>query len=433
MKIFQISLILLQAIMFALVASGNSLFEPSVTTEESEALERTAEIAGTNVNAALEFLAGHDIKQPGPAIDYALGNLYFQAEDYAKAVDAYERALKKLPEFRRAMANLGRVYLITERTPEAVKLYQNLVKNGRADAEILLLLGHALMITEKPLSAETAYRHALLLEPVNRRVKTGLAKSLIAQERFKEALALLRELASDDPENGGLFALMADCHIAEGNYDKALVSLECARRLGYVSGEILATLGDIYIYREQPRDALEAYASAAQSGKLSLERTLRAARGMLALEQTEKAAGFVDVANEIMRAGPEPARDIRSSVMLVESEIEKRRGNIEVATAISKKILESDPLNGAALIMRGKLSEQLGMHDEAVLQYERAARVPETRQEALFRHAQLETGRGNYAKAVKLLETAQETERDQRVARYLERLRALAESASDTL
>lgn len=409
--------------LFTTLAVANGIFEPSITPTESKLLSRTAQLAETNIQAAAQFLAKQDIENQGPAILYTLGNLFFQTQDYDKAAEFYEKALEKLPEFRRAAENLGRVYLITGQTTSAIEIYQDFIKNGQADTGILLLLGHALLIEEKPLSAETAYKQALLLDPDNEKAKTGLAKALLSQERFRETAAILKELSLNQPENGEFLVLLANCYIAEQNHDQALVAMESARRLGYTPPGMLALLGDIYIYRQQPEDALTAYRQAMETETLSIERALRAARGLLALDDLDSAGQMLDFADKQLIAIENPDINTTSRLMILRAELARQRGNTAKALEICDTILDSDPLNGKALLMAGGINEEQGLTEQAHLQYERASRVSGYQAEALFKMAVLETKRGKHKNAIGLLERAQEIEHKKHVARYLDRLR----------
>jgi tetratricopeptide (TPR) repeat protein len=173
-------------------------FEPTVTTEEAELLALVTEVAATNVHAAVALLTGEDLSDAGPALDFALGNLYFRSDDLLAAKRSYELAIGKMPKFRGALANLGRVYLLQEQTADAIRIYQGLVKDGQADADILVLLGHALLLSERELSAENAYRQAILLDPDNRDALLGIAKCLLLQQRYRESVSLLDEVLALD-------------------------------------------------------------------------------------------------------------------------------------------------------------------------------------------------------------------------------------------
>ncbi|NLB54716.1 MAG: tetratricopeptide repeat protein [Lentisphaerae bacterium] len=336
--------------------------------------------------------------------------------------------MNKMPGFIKAAENLGRVYLITGQTGDAVKIYQELVKDGKGNAGVYLLLGHALLLTNKPLSAETAYRHALLLDPTDDKPKNGLSKTLIAQGRFKEAIAILRELISENPDNGQVWALLADCHMAEQDYDKALVANECARRVGYTAGDMLSNMGDIYLYRKEPASAVMAYKQAMEQGDLTIERALRAARGLLSVDDETGAVELLEYA-ETKLAEREDLESSASTteLQLLKAELATRSGSLDKAKELVKTILEKDPLNGDALLALAGLCETEGEFDEAVIHYERVARLKDHKLEALVRHAGLEIRRKKYRDAVQLLEQAQDIESRASVARYLERVRRLAD------
>lgn len=403
-------------------------FEPTVTRDESALLSNVMEVAATNTAAAIDRLSEHDFSKASPAIDFALGNLYFQAENFEAAVSAYRAAIKKLPRFRGAIMNLGRVFLLQGRTTETITLYQQLVADGQADAGILVLLGHAMLLENNPVSAETAYRQALLLHPKHDEAMPGLAKALLQQERFAEALALVGEILKKQPINQELWTLRTNAYLAMGKYKEALRSIEQARRLNCADAGMLATLGDLLLNQDQPQDALSAYEAAFDVEAPAVNRLLRAIDGFLMVEDTSRAADMVAKALTLREEAPhEFDAGQRIKLLRLQAELAQQQNEHKEARSLCEKILRLDPLDGRTMLLLADLQQAAGMLEDAVMTCERAARIKGFEADALIRQAQIEVSRERYSRAVPLLEAALAFRDQPHVSRYLEQIRRLAD------
>jgi tetratricopeptide (TPR) repeat protein len=406
--------------------SGGDPFEPTVTREESRLLNEAMELAETNATAAVRLLNEESRETRSPALDFAVGNFYFQADRLDDAASAYRAALEKLPRFRSAIMNLGRVYLLQERTAEAIELYRQLVADGQADADILRLLGHALMIEAAPVSAEAAYRQSLLLDPKEPEALLGLAKALLLQERFAEGLALVSEILRLDPTDGELWSLRANAALSMDRTDEAARVIEQARRLGAADDSMLATLGDLLLNRNQPEDALEAYEEAFGGGDPSFKRLLRAAEGFLSIGNEDGVERMMARAREALGSA-EAESEAALDLLRLEAEAARLGGRPDEAAARCEAILDRDPLDGRTLLILADLHAEAGRMEEGVIACERAARIPGFEADALVRQAQIEVERSRYRRAAELLEASLAFEDRPRVARYLEQVRRLAD------
>jgi len=402
-------------------------FEPSVSRKEAQVLRRVMDVGATNVAQAVELLMREDRETGSPALDFALGNLHFQAEKLDEAADAYQRALEKLPKFRRAITNLGRVLLVQEKTAAAIRLYQGLVKDGQADAETLILLGRALLLQNSAVSAETAFRQALLLSPDAADARLGLVKCLLDQERYREGVSLVGELLAADADRKEYCSLQANTYLALEKPADALVTLECARRLDLADSEMAATLGDLYFNADMLSEALSCYQAAFDGDAPDLRRLLRAAEGLILAGEAPEAATLLRKAEALKERTPTrfSAADTRKLSRL-SGDLAYAQGDADSAVRIYEQLLREDPLDGRVLIKLGDWRRERGELESAVMSYERASRISGYEFRALVRQARVEVDRDRYKLAVELLEAAQAFDDQPHVTRYLEQVRRLA-------
>jgi len=397
-------------------------FEPTVTQEEADLLQEAVDLRETDAEGAIVLLEAYGDEDRSPAIDFALGNFRYQAGRLEKAAEAYRAAIAKLPLFRGALNNLGRVYLVQENLPGAVATFQSLVRDGQGDADTLLLLGHALLLQGRPVAAEGAYRQSLTLRADGPEATRGLLKCLIEQDRNREVLALAREQIAREPGDAALWSLRANAHLALGEIAAAVTSIEAARRLGLAEGGLLATLGDVYLNRQQPRDAVAAYEDAFAVESPSVDRMLRAAEGLLLSGDLDASARFLGQA----KTGEGMTSRQRRRHFRLGARLAQARGERDTARRQYEALAREDPLDAEALLALADMDRDDGDEGRAALLYERAARIEGSEARALLRHGQLEVDRGRYREAIVLLESAQAFDPRPHVARYLEQVRRLA-------
>ena len=68
----------------AAVLGQPSPFVPTVSREESELLNNILKMAETNLVAAIGKLTEQDLQEASAALDFVLGNLYYQNDDQKK-------------------------------------------------------------------------------------------------------------------------------------------------------------------------------------------------------------------------------------------------------------------------------------------------------------------------------------------------------------
>ena len=396
-------------------------FAPTVSREEADLLQRAVEMSFGEPAAAAEALRAGIGPERSAALDFALANFRFQDGDLSGAEAAYREAIRKHPRFRNALNNLGRLYLMQDRPRDAQEVFQDLLRDGQSDADGLRLLGYSLLQQDRAVSAEGAFRQALVLAPDDGDAMRGLIKCLIEQGRMTEMLVLTRELIRRQPDDGELWQLAANAHLTEERFDDAVVAIETARVLGQASPGLLATLGDLYLNREQPHDAVEAYREAFAGLDPDADHVLQAVEGMVVLGAVHEAAGLMAGLDGQVLTPAQDQRHRRLTARLAAS-----AGDVETAVRTLADVLERYPLDGDAMIELAELRIDKEAWDDARMWLERAGRIDGFEARARVVHAQLEVAQERYAAAVGLLEEAQAFESRPAVARYLEQVRRLA-------
>jgi len=93
-------------------------------------------------------------KDPRNAANYTqLGNVYFDAEQWAPAIDSYERSLKLNPNDPDVSTDLGVSYFYTNRTDEALTQFERSLKLNPQHTKTLLNKGVVLAFGKENLEA----------------------------------------------------------------------------------------------------------------------------------------------------------------------------------------------------------------------------------------------------------------------------------------
>ncbi len=400
------------------IQASSRSFEPDVSSADQRLLQAAIEIGETNALAAASSLETGEGRSA--AVAFMAGNFYFQAEAYSDAIRAYEDALERFPGFRAAKVNLGRVHLLEDFPEKTISLYQSLVSDGQADAETYLLLGHALQMMQRPVSAETAFRNALLLEPEKVDALIGLTQALLEQERYQEALSLTGEILSFTPDKADLWRLRANAMLMLSQYDEAIRAIETAKRLMLADAEMLALQGDLFLQRDQPKDALAVYLTAFEAHEPTPARALRAMEGFLYagdVEGMEQLLSALDI-----DAWPSGKQGV---VLRYRAQLAMQQEDLEQAEDLAQQAVTMNPLDGGGLLLLASIAEAQGKLARAIMYCERAARIPDYAVDAWVRQAQIEVSRNRIDEAIVLLESAQSRREQPHVGRYLEQLRRM--------
>jgi tetratricopeptide (TPR) repeat protein len=97
--------------------------------------------AGTASGAPLEELQQAVQRDPeNPRLLTALGNAWYDADDWNRAIDAYEKARRKAPEDPNLLSDLGAAYRNRGEFRRAVPLFERAQKNDRNHWQSLLNL-----------------------------------------------------------------------------------------------------------------------------------------------------------------------------------------------------------------------------------------------------------------------------------------------------
>jgi tetratricopeptide (TPR) repeat protein len=406
----------------------NAEIEPRITPDEVKILEKIRPFMADNLPMA-ETMLGNLIKPDSSAtLDFTLGGIRFQREEYPLALESYQRAVGKFPSFRRAWRNLGLIQARDGRYDEAIKAFTRMIELGGGDGYSFGLLGFAYASKQDYQAAETAYRNALLLQPESSEWRLGLTRCVFKQQKYEDAAALLDVLIARYPDKAEFWLLQAHTFLGLKQPLKAAGNLEALDLLGKATVDSLDTLGDIYVSENLMDLASHAYQRGIDvDAKQPVARPLRSAELLASRGAMKQARAVAMHVRQVLQAQHDAAANHK--LLKLEARLTMAEGIGDPETAkVLEQVVAEDPLDGEALMLLAQDCAQHGEPDRAIFWYERAESLEAFEINARIKHAQVLVGMGRYTDAIPLLRRAQESRPRDDVARYLDQVERIAKS-----
>lgn len=400
--------------------------EPQIRPDELALLREVIDLMKVNPKAAATMLSSQISPDSSAALDYILGNLHFQNGDLGEAGAAYQRALKKFPDFQRAHKNAGLLILQVGDYQGALEHLTRAVALGDRDGRTYGLIGYCYLNLESYLAAEQAYRNAVLYQPESRDWKLGLARSLQAMNKHEEAVTHFGALIEADPTDPTAWKGQANAYLGLDQPRAAAVDLEAVRMLGKADASTLKLLGDIYMNEGMPELARSAYLEVIEKDAegTGFDTAYRAAELLVRTRAYADARAILDSVDA--RYGKTLTVDQELEVLTLRAKLARAEGKDEEAVKLLASIVERDGTRGDALLELADHYSERGDAARAFMLIERAQNVDASEYDALVKHAQLRVVSKEYAKAAELLRQALQIRSEPRIERYLARVEQAA-------
>jgi len=396
--------------------------EPDIKPSELEILREVIDLMQVNPRAAAAMLEQTTGEASSAALDFILANLRFQNGDTAQAVESYELALGKFPDFRRAHKNLGLLMVQMNVYEGAIEHLTRAIELGDRDGRTYGLLGYCYINEENPLAAEQAYRTAVLQQPESKDWQLGLARSLLSQQKHEEAAALFAAFLEKHPEDASAWKLQANAYLGLEQPMAAAVNLEAVRMLGAADASSLSLLGDIYMSQGITDLAKDAYLELIRSddGGARYQAAHRAA------ELLFRSQAYGQAAELIASIDRRYAKDLETrdelELMTLKAKVARAQGREKEGAALLEKIVTRDGTRGDALLELARYHRDQGNDQKALLLLERASNLEAYEYDALVEQAQFRVASKQYDEAANLLRQALRIRSEPRVERFLARV-----------
>jgi tetratricopeptide (TPR) repeat protein len=291
---------------------------------------------------------------------------------------------------------------------------------GDRNPSTLGLLGCCLERTGDTIGAANAFMQALAGDPLNSDWKEGLLRVYVDSRQFGAAEVVVRGLIKMKPTEARYWLTYANIYLSTNRKGSAIALLEAASSTGVAGADELSVLGDLYAERNLFPEALAAYrkvyAAAPPQGE---RRLIRYAQVLLGSGRTGDAQQVLEPLAKTISADSRPEfLQTRADLFFAKKDWSQARRELDALLAV-------DPLNGRALLLRGRTYLAEGDEAHAQIAFESAYRTPGSVYHASLELANLELRQKHYPKVVEYLERAQAIERTEPVSDLLQQVRSL--------
>ena len=162
---------------------------------------------------------------------FALGQAYFNANDYPQAETEFKRVVELQPQHNAARFNLGMVYLAERRTGDAKMTFTQMLAQNANDADAHYGIGLALADEEKYQAAIEEFKTALRLGPQASGVYYELGQCYTRLGMYDDAIAAYQNEKEKNGDHPDLEAALADAYQAKGMTQQAQEARDQASHL----------------------------------------------------------------------------------------------------------------------------------------------------------------------------------------------------------
>lgn len=258
--------------------AGFQLWSETYETDMDDIFQVQQNISQSIVEALRLALLPRELADVGriSTRDVTAYDLYLQAraairganarEDYDRAIELLENALRRDPTFAEAEAahceaRVGKYRQTRESEvlAPAVEICNRALAMDPDAARVHMALGDLYMATGRAGFAVESYARALPLAPDNDEVYLGLAGALMEQGRSADAETYFERALELKPDNGLAYQLYGAAMARAGRYDRAEMLLRRAIELDPDNSRSYSHLGAVMYYQGRFADASQAF------------------------------------------------------------------------------------------------------------------------------------------------------------------------------
>lgn len=183
------------------------------------------------------------------------GDEYFLAREYEKAIEKYEAALNKRPDWLPALEKLGDAHMAVGHDDEATAAYTKAVRVDAANSDLHYSLG-VLYERQGRLDEATAeYQEVLRTDPANGDPRRRLADIYTLRGNYAQAVAEYKELIAKRADNPLLHVKLAKVYEKSRDFTEAIKEYTAAERLDAGNIETHKELAGLYARRGMAAEA----------------------------------------------------------------------------------------------------------------------------------------------------------------------------------
>lgn len=194
---------------------------------------------------------------------YNLGIAYGKTGQFSKAIEAYQQALRINPGLSAAWHNLGNAYGNVGQSSNAIEAYQQALRINSEDADTWHNLGVEYDNSGQFARAIEAYQQALRIDPdIAEAWYKRIGDAYVKSEQPTKAIEAYRQALRINPESAEVWLNLGIAYGKDGQFAKAIEAYQQALRINPEDAKAWRGLGLAYGSTGQSQKAIEAYQQA---------------------------------------------------------------------------------------------------------------------------------------------------------------------------
>ncbi len=242
--------------------SGDQLYQEGAVAEAAEEYRQALQLDPDNVN-----------------VHNSLGVCYGITEDWDRALEAFGAALQIDPAETMAVYNTGVIHMLKKENDHALEYFRKAAEKEPNIFEVAFQTGRTYLEKGAGKEAVLHLKRAAALNSEKAAVHRLLAEALEANGDENGAMAAYRQAIKKNPNDAAALSALGSLLDRRGE-DPEIAELFCRQstEIEPDNGLYRQRLGEVYLHREQFKEALEAFEAAGQLGAECSELLLKAAR-----------------------------------------------------------------------------------------------------------------------------------------------------------
>jgi tetratricopeptide (TPR) repeat protein len=191
------------------------------------------------------------------------GNAYAFQDDYAKAIELYNKAIELKPDFEFAYNNLGNAYSKRGDYAKAIELYSKAIELNLKDPVVYNNMGNTYYEQGDYAKAIESYSKAIELNPDDASAYNNLGNVYEKKGNYSKAIESFHKAIELEPDEAKVHYNLGNLYCDQGDYSKAIESYSKAIELNPDDTEVYYyNLGSAYFERDDYFKAIESYSKA---------------------------------------------------------------------------------------------------------------------------------------------------------------------------
>jgi len=153
---------------------------------------------------------------------YYLGRVWFEAKDYDKAEEAYQKALRAKPDFEDGVIALSKLYEAQQNRTKSIKLLEKFQDRQGPSDRMADVLGRYYLEDEEYMKAYKQFEVIEAADQSNLNIKVKMALVLIEQKSYSKAAEKLKQILVQAPDSDKIRFYLGAVYEEMKNYDSAI-------------------------------------------------------------------------------------------------------------------------------------------------------------------------------------------------------------------